>query len=51
VGQFDPEAEAEDEQRAEIDLLEPEDETLAKLLAENERVAPSAPSDGEHLGS
>jgi hypothetical protein len=44
---FDLDAGVEDEGRAEIDLLEPEDETFAKLLAESERVAPSAPSDGE----
>jgi hypothetical protein len=31
--------------RAEIDLLEPEDETFAKRLAEKEQVAPSAPPD------
>jgi hypothetical protein len=51
VGLSDPdpdgEAEAEDEERAEIDSLEPVGHTFEKLLAEDERVARSAPSDGE----
>jgi hypothetical protein len=40
VGLFAPDAEAEAEELAEIDLLEPDGLTLAKLLAEDERVAP-----------
>jgi hypothetical protein len=46
VRTFDPEAEAEDEERADINLLEPEGQAFAKLPPENERVAPSSPEVG-----
>jgi hypothetical protein len=48
VGLLHPDADAEDEERAETDLLEREGHTFGKLLVEDERVAPSAPSDGEY---
>jgi hypothetical protein len=38
VGRLDPDAGAEDEERAEIDLLDPEGHTFGKLLAGDERV-------------
>jgi hypothetical protein len=47
VGLFDPEADAEDDELTEIDLLEPDGHIFDKLLAEGELVAPSTPSDGE----
>jgi hypothetical protein len=47
VGLLDPHAEAEDEELADIDLLEPDGLTSAKLRGEDERVAPLSPSDGE----
>jgi hypothetical protein len=46
-GEAEAEGEGEDEERAEIDSLEPVGHTFKKLLAEDERVDPSAPSDGE----
>jgi hypothetical protein len=46
-GSFDPDPEAEGEAERRSTCPEPEDETFARLLAGNERVAPSAPSDGE----
>jgi hypothetical protein len=39
MGLVDQDAEADDEGRAEIELTKPKDDTLAKLLAENERGA------------
>jgi hypothetical protein len=47
---MDPDAELEDWEQAKIDLLVPEDRTVAKLFAEKERVAASAPSGGEDYG-
>jgi hypothetical protein len=47
VGLLDPHAEGEDEELAGIDLLDPEGDTFGKMLADDERVAPSTPSDGE----
>jgi hypothetical protein len=47
VRRLDRDADAEDKQRDEIGWLGPEDQTFAKLLAENERVAPSAPEMGK----
>jgi hypothetical protein len=42
----DPDAEGEDGEPAEIEVREPQRHTFPELLAESERVAPSAPSDG-----
>jgi hypothetical protein len=47
VGHLDPDAEAEGEELTEIDLMGPDGLTFAELRAEDERVAPSPPSDGE----
>jgi hypothetical protein len=50
VGLYAPDAEVEDEEPAEIDLLEPDGQAFEKLLAEGERIDQSAPSDGEDCG-
>jgi hypothetical protein len=45
VALFHPDAEVEDKERVEVDLLEPEDGTFPKMRAEDERVAPSDGAD------
>jgi hypothetical protein len=46
VGLLVPDAEVEADEQAEVDLLEPDGLTFAKLRVEAERATPSAPSEG-----